>query len=254
MNRKDGIGTMKKYILIILGAISVLYGMLVLQVGSGTSFWLIWEAIGLCFFIWAIFVHKGFFAVYKKLGMLFHVLVAIGVMVLAILFDMIGTEFTAKGSPNLDYIIVLGAQVREDGPSVVLRYRLEAAIDYLNKNPDTICIVSGGQGKNEPFSEAEGMAEYLIANGIEQDRIVLEDESTSTVENIHNSKLLMELPYNGVGIVTNNFHVFRATQIAKAQGLEGVCGIAADSSVLYLPNNMLRECCGILKDWIMNNI
>jgi len=64
----------------------------------------------------------------------------------------------------------------------------------------------------------------------------------------------MELPYHGVGIVTNNFHLFRAVQIAKAQGMEGVCGIAADSSILYLPNNVLRECCGILKDWVMNHV
>ena len=245
---------MKIYILIILSVISVLYGILILQVGSGTSFWLIWEAIGLFFFLWAVLVHKGFFIEYKKLGLIFHVLVAMGVMVLAILCGMIGTKFAASGRPNLDYLIVLGAQVREDGPSIVLRYRLDAAIDYLAENPNTICIVSGGQGKNEPVSEAEGMAEYLIKNGIEENRIILEDKSTSTVENIQYSKVLIELPYNSVGIVTNNFHVFRGIQIAKAQGLEEVCGIAADSNVLYLPNNVLRECCGILKDWIMNNI
>lgn len=64
----------------------------------------------------------------------------------------------------------------------------------------------------------------------------------------------MKESYNGVGIVTNNFHVFRAVQLAKAQGLKGVSGIAADSNALYLPNNMLRECCGILKDWFMNHI
>ena len=154
---------------------------------------------------------------------------------------------------NLRYYI-LGAQVREDGPSVVLRYRLDAAIEYLNENPNTICIVSGGQGFNEPFSEADGMADYLIENGIEKSRILLEDESTNTLENIRNSKALMESSYNGVGIVTNNFHVFRAVQLAKAQGLENVCGIAADSSKIYLPNNVLRECCGILKDWLLNNI
>ena len=144
--------------------------------------------------------------------------------------------------------------MREDGPSVVLRYRLDTAISYLNENPNTICIVSGGQGFNEPFSEAEGMADYLIENGIEKSRILLEDESTNTLENIRNSKALMESSYNGVGIVTNNFHVFRAVQLAKAQGLENVCGIAADSSKIYLPNNVLRECCGILKDWLLNNI
>lgn len=245
---------MKKYILMILGILSVLYGILVLQVGSGTMFWLIWEVIGTFFLIWALLVHRDFFASHKKVKMIFHVLAAVAVVVLGTFCSMIAGEFSATGKQNLDYLIVLGAQVREDGPSVVLKYRLDAAINYLNENPDTICIVSGGQGFNEPVSEAEGMSDYLIENGIEKSRILLEDQSTNTVENIKNSKLLMETPYNGVGIVTNNFHVFRAVQIAKVQGLEGVCGIAADSNVLYLPNNMLRECCGILKDWIMNNI
>lgn len=245
---------MKKCILILLGILSVLYGVLVLQAGSGTGFWLIWEVIGVFFFLWAVLLHKKFFVMHKKTGMIFHVLVVVAFVVLATFCGMIAGEFSAKGTQNLDYIIVLGAQVREDGPSVVLRYRLDAAIDYLNENPDTTCIVSGGQGANEPFSEAEGMAEYLLEKGIEENRILLEDKSTNTVENIQNSNALMDGTYNGVGIVTNNFHVFRAVQIAKVQGLEGVCGIAADSNALYLPNNVLRECCGILKDWLMKNI
>lgn len=74
------------------------------------------------------------------------------------------------------------------------------------------------------------------------------------MENIQNGGKLLEETYESVGIVTNNFHVFRAVRIAKVQGLKGVCGIAADSNILYLPNNVLRECCGILKDWIMKNI
>lgn len=242
------------YILIILGILSGLYGILILQVGSGTSFWLIWEAIGLCFFGWAVLLYIGFFVTYPKIKTIFHGLVIVGVIVLVTLCGMIATEFTAVGNQNLDYIIVLGAQVRKDGPSVALRYRLDAAIDYLNENPSTVCIVSGGQGANEPFSEAEGMSEYLVKNGIEKNRILLEDKSTNTVENIRYSKELMELSYSNVGIVTNNFHMFRAVRIAKAQGLKGVSGIAADSSILYLPNNVLRECGGILKDWIMKNI
>lgn len=245
---------MTKYILIVLGVLSVLYGVLILRVGSGTGFWLVWEAIGLFFFLWAILSYKGFFVIHKKVGLIFHVFVIIGVIVLIILCGMIIGKFTSKGTKNLDYIIVLGAQVRENGPSVVLKYRLDTAIDYLNDNPNTICIVSGGQGANEPFSEAKGMAEYLLDRGVEEHRIILEDKSTNTAENIQNSKVLMEESYNGVGIVTNNFHVFRAVQIAKVQGLEGICGIAADSNVLYFPNNVLRECCGILKDWLMGNI
>ena len=243
-----------KYILVILGMLSAFYGILVLQVGSGTLFWLIWEAIGVIFLIWAFLLHRDYFEAHPKIRNTFRVLIISAVAVLVMFCGMISSEFTAKGNHNLDYIIVLGAQVREDGPSVVLRYRLDAAIEYLNENPNTICIVSGGQGFNEPFSEADGMADYLIENGIEKSRILLEDESTNTLENIRNSKALMESSYNGVGIVTNNFHVFRAVQLAKAQGLENVCGIAADSSKIYLPNNVLRECCGILKDWLLNNI
>ena len=244
----------KKYILVLLGILSVFYGILVLQVGSGTLFWLIWEMLGVFFLIWAFLLHRDYFEAHPKIRNTFRVLIISAVAVLVMFCGMISSEFTAKGNHNLDYIIVLGAQVREDGPSVVLRYRLDAAIEYLNENPNTICIVSGGQGFNEPFSEADGMADYLIENGIEKSRILLEDESTNTLENIRNSKALMESSYNGVGIVTNNFHVFRAVQLAKAQGLENVCGIAADSSKIYLPNNVLRECCGILKDWVLNNI
>ena len=130
--------------------------------------------------------------------------------------------------------------MRQNGPSIVLQYRLDKAIEYLNDNPDTICIVSGGQGCNEPCTEAQGMAEYLEKKGIPEARILLETESTTTVQNISNS-----MQYIGegatIGIITNNFHVFRAMQIAKKLGLTQVHGIAAKSSALYLPNNMLRE-------------
>lgn len=245
---------MRKYILMILGILSALYGILVLQVGSGTLFWLLWEVIGAFFLIWALLIHKEFFVLHKKIKLVFCVVVAMAVVVLATFCGMIIGEFSSTGKQNLDYMIVLGAQVHEDGPSVVLKYRLDAAIDYLNANPDTICIVSGGQGANEPFPEAKGMADYLTEHGIDEERILLEDKSTNTVENIKYSKALIKQSYDSVGIVTNNFHVYRAVQIAKVQGVEGICGIAADSNLLYLPNNMLRECCGILKDWIMKNI
>jgi uncharacterized SAM-binding protein YcdF (DUF218 family) len=103
---------------------------------------------------------------------------------------------------------------------------------------------------NEPFSEAKGMADYLIKKGVDPDRILLEDQSTNTVENILYSKKLLENDDQNVGVVTNNFHMFRAIHIAKAQGLKNVCGIAAPSNTVYLPNNVLRECLGILKDWM----
>ena len=117
---------------------------------------------------------------------------------------------------------------------------LDETILYLNENPETVCIVAGGQGKNEPYSEAYGMAQYLMQNGIDKDRILLEDQSKTTEENLRYSRKF--LPEGAkVGIITNDFHMFRALQIAQKQGLSDVCGIAADSTKFYLPNNMLRE-------------
>jgi len=153
---------------------------------------------------------------------------------------MVIHQMHAQGEDNLDYVIVLGAQVHADKPSVVLKYRLDEAILYLNENPETVCIVAGGQGKNEPYSEAYGMAQYLMQNGIDKDRILLEDQSKTTEENLRFSRKF--LPEDAeVGIITNDFHMFRALQIAQKQGLSDVCGIAADSTKFYLPNNMLRE-------------
>jgi len=241
-------------VLIILGIISVLYGVLILQVGSGTFFWLIWEVIGAGFLIWAILLHNGFWEVHKKLGTAFHSIIVLGAVLLTILCVLIATQFSSKGVQDLDYIIVLGAQVREDGPSTVLKYRLETALDYLNENPETVCIVSGGQGVNEPCTEAEAMAEYLVEHGIDKKRIILEDMSKNTMENIRNSKTFIDATSDTIGIVTNNFHMFRAVKLAEAQGLEDVYGIAAESNIVYLPNNVLRECLGIVKDWLVNHI
>ena len=245
---------MKRVILLILGIFSIIYGIFIFQVGSGTWFWIVWEVIGAFFILWSFLIYNGFFRRHKYIKKLFYVFVAITLTVLISLCSMIAGNFHSKGEEKLDYIIVLGAQVRESGPSVVLKHRLDAAISYLNENPTTQCIVSGSQGVNEPFSEAEGMYTYLVKNGISSDRIILEDKSTSTVENIRNSKVLLDDSYHSVGIVTNNFHTFRAVRIAKKQGLRNVSGIAAESNIFYLPNNVLRECCGILKDWLFGNI
>ena len=92
------------------------------------------------------------------------------------------------------------------------------------------------------------MKDYLVDQGIGEERILTEETSTSTLENIKNASQLMEAGYQSVGIVTNNFHVYRGTALAEKQGLKGVCGIAAGSKPLYLPNNLLREVFGIGKD------
>ena len=245
---------MKKIVLLILGLLSALYGMIVLSAGSGTMFWTIWEVLGAFFVIWAVLLHKRWFDKHKRLKILFYGCVITGMIFLGVLCTFIVRDCKSVGEKNLDYIIVLGAQVYEHGPSAILKYRLDEALEYLNENPDTICIVTGAQGYNEPRCEGDVMAEYLIGHNIESNRIIIENKATDTIENMNYSKMLMKENYNGVGIVTNDFHVFRAVQLANAQELKNVYGIAGESHPVYLPNNILRECLAIVKEVLKRNI
>ena len=102
-------------------------------------------------------------------------------------------------------------------------------------------FVSGGKGANEPFPEAQGMADYLKAHGIEEGRILQESKSKTTQENIVNSKKLIAGDNASVGIITTDFHMFRALQIAHDNGLDEAQGIAAGSPPDMLVNNMVRE-------------
>lgn len=165
--------------------------------------------------VWNFRVHGSVEKVPHPIKIFAGMIVCIGLLVFCIVEGCVISQMHADGRGGLDYIIVLGAQVRKDGPSPVLKYRLDKAVEYLNENPDTVCIVSGGQGSNEPWSEAEGMARYLQEKGIDTARILTEDQSQTTGQNITNSKKLMKEGAS-VGIVTNNFHVFRALQIAKS--------------------------------------
>lgn len=225
----------------VLAVLCVVYSWMVLATGSGTSFFLVWIGLALLFFLFGYSIWKSFWKKVPRLvkGICIAV-VAVGFTAFFIVEGCIISQMNEKGEAGLDYIIVLGAQVRESGPSAALKYRLDEAVEYLEDNPKTICIVSGGQGANEPYSEAEGMAQYLKEQGIDASRILLEDKSLNTEQNMEYSKALIK-DGASVGIITNDFHLFRAKQIARKYGLDNICGIAAKSTPVYLPNNMLRE-------------
>lgn len=234
----------KKYMMIclILGFLCLIYGLIVAIAGSGgTKFFVVWIGIAVIFFAFAGVLHMGLWEkIPQAVKWIAGIVCGIFLISFVVIEGLIISQMKAQGEPKLDYIIVLGAQVHADKPSVVLKYRLDEAILYLNENPETICIVSGGQGKNEPYSEAYGMEKYLTENGIDKERILLEDKSKTTEENLSNSRKY--IPEDAtVGIITNDFHMFRALQIAEKQGLSNVCGIAVDSTRFYLPNNMFRE-------------
>mgnify|MGYP004528970975 FL=1 len=228
-------------ILYLLATLSLIYGAVVRATGSGTMFFVVWIAIAVVLVLFGISLH---YRVWRKVPVwirrVLTGIVALGFAAFLIVEGCVISHMNDQGEDRLDYIIVLGAQVYEDGPSPVLKYRLDRAIEYLEQNPDTYCILSGGQGANEPMAEAQGMADYMIRQGISEIQLVIEPESTTTEENIANSMKHMRKGAS-VGIVTNDFHMFRALQIAHKQGLTDACGIAADSMQLYLVNNMLRE-------------
>ena len=241
-------------VLFALGAAAIGYGFLILAAASGTKFFAVWFLIG-AFFFWTGFMTFGrrWHAVPSAVRIALAVLVAAAVVVVAGGTACIMTHFQDRAPDGLDEIIVLGAQVRDSGPSRVLRSRLNAAASYLEENPDTVCIVSGGQGPNEPCTEAEAMKNYLVEKGIPEDQILLEDKSTTTVENLKFSSRFLNRREDSVGIVTNNFHMFRSLKLARKNGYRNCEGIAAGSTPLYLPNNILRECLGIVKEVVCGN-
>lgn len=242
-------------VFVLAGIFCICYGLFVAMVNSGSRFYLMWAAAGICLLGSAFLVHFG---MWDRAPVIIKRALAVGLLAGAALFVIVEgcilSRFHDKGRKDLDYIIVLGAQIKPEGPSRVLQYRLDAAYDYLTENKSALCILSGGQGRNEPCSEAEGMYRYLADKGIAPQRLILEDRSTDTSENIACSMALIGRTDAKVGIVTNNFHVFRGVRLAKAAGLTDVCGIAARSDPLFQLNNMVREFFGVVKDTVCGNM
>lgn len=239
----------------IIGILCILYGIMVLMIRSGTTFFVVWFALGAFFLLLGFLVHNHLL---EKLPKIFRTLLLIaicaGILVLAVCEGFVLRGFGSRAPAGLDYLIVLGAQVREDGPSAVLKYRLDAAAQYLQENNSTVCIVTGGKGAAEPFPEGQGMKDYLVKSGIPEDRVIVEDRALNTVQNIQYSMALMSSPNAPTAIVTNNFHVTRGLALARGQGLTDVYAIAAPSDPLFLPNNMLREFFGLTKDFLLGNL
>lgn len=151
-------------------------------------------------------------------------------------------------------VIVLGAMVRGDQPSRMLRDRLNAAAAYLDKHPAAVCIVSGGQGADEDYSEAYVMRKYLVEQkGIDPARIRLEERSTSTYENIRYSMEIIrqEGLCDGVAIATQEFHQYRASTMARQAGASAVGAITCHSPLHLLLCYWVRECAAICRLWIL---
>lgn len=139
-------------------------------------------------------------------------------------------------------VVILGCQVKGTQPSLMLTKRLEAAKEYLDQNPKAVCIPSGGMGNGELVSEAQAMKTWLMDHGIDESRIYLEDQSGDTVENIKNSKEIMEkegLPQEMI-LVSDGFHQYRASLIAQKQGV-AAGAVSAQTPWYTLATYWMRE-------------
>ncbi len=261
----------------------IYYIVIVIYSGFTTSFSGIWlvGAVFLGLLSWAAWFCRR----HPKKLPLWMPVSAVTLMMASLVIFCVVAVFVFLGAAssdvaNLDYVIVLGAKVKEEGISNSLKERLDKAIEYSQDNPATVLILSGGQGPDEPRSEAHVMYDYLVYNGVPQEQLVLENVSTSTVENIAYSKALIDHleekkeaqivkgpgiaapgPYIQVedkplqiGVLTSNFHVYRAKQIAKKWGIQDAHGISARSDWILFPHLCVRECAAILKDKLMGNM
>ncbi|WP_051234189.1 YdcF family protein [Butyrivibrio sp. NC3005] len=235
------------------------YSIVIFAVGSGTFSFAMWLFLSAVFGTLFLLVKKDKWnSIPKWIRKVALSLLTIFALVIMVCQGLIISDFFDKADKNLDYIIVLGAQMKSYGPSYVYRERLDEAYQYLIENENTICVLTGGKGFNEPVAEGEGGRDYLLKKGIPAGRIIVENKSVNTRENVRGALKQMglskapeeELRKIRIGIITNNFHVFRGVYIAKKVTKANICGIAAPAHPAYLPNNLLRESFGILKDFI----
>ena len=190
------------------------------------------------------------FPVFAKLAArVFSVCLIIGLLVVGSTEALIIHASFGDPKEEVQYMVVLGAKVNADGPSVSLWDRICGAYEYLEEHPEVIAVVSGGQGTDEPITEAECMYRELVSLGIDPKRILREEEATSTWENFKFSLDLIEektgIRPAKLGVLSSEYHLFRASLFAKACGVEFVGIPAKTSRASQTINHFMREVAGV---------
>ena len=319
-------------ILSIMGVLSLVYfGIIVVYSGIETSMAWFWPALGISCFLLAEglrFYQQNRRRVPLRIPVTIVTLCITGLVVFVGLQVLIFSGMIRTDPEHLDYLIVLGAKVREDDISASLKRRLDKAIFYAQEHPETKLVLSGGRGADEPTTEAMAMAEYLRYNGVAPEQMLLENYSTNTKENMLCSKTVIEyqrelekemrrearrqeqirrmelerfirkleghaevlrstsqtvdfrlpkvpvrhiqlareetpammlpeiLPDKplDIGVLTSNFHLYRAMRIGERCGLKELRGVSASADPVLFIHMCVRESFAILKDRFMGNM
>ena len=157
-----------------------------------------------------------------------------------------GAHDSITGEPKV--MVILGCKVESWGPSILLQDRLDKALDYLEHHPDLTIVASGGQGPDEHQSEAQCMYDYLTDHGVDGNQILLEDQSHNTRENLQFAQEIAQEQGMGeeIAVVTQGFHMYRATQLAKAAGFTPY-SLVAETEPLLFPEYYGRELLSLTK-------
>ncbi len=239
-----------KYLLIVLGFTVLVDAIYISTVSNGNlGLWLTY-AVGIflvfcgIFSEWIVKRVPGFMKYFFSVGFTVYF-----VFVLALYgFGSVDTVDYEE-----DALVILGAGIRGETVSQTLKNRLDAAIDYHKYNPESVIVVSGGQGSGEAITEAEAMERYLIANGIPEDKILQEDQSTSTEENFNFSKAILDEHFDSdyrIAYITNDFHTYRASLRARFAGFNESTHCHADTPFTSILPNGLREVLGVMEMWV----
>ena len=241
-----------RWILIALGALLTLDTILVQTISNPNLGVYLPTIIGLPLLLIGLFWKpvSAFFATHA--GKIIRWLLIGGYAAFAISFGIVAAKVAGysaqKPEPGADAVIVLGAAVRGDVPSATLAARLDCALEYLKKSPETRAIVTGGQGDGENVTEASAMRAYLEARGIDSERIYEEDQSASTLENLQNAQEILKefFPEEArILVVSSDYHLYRAKLVAQKLGLN-VETMGSRSVVYLLPNFYLREYAAVM--------
>ena len=204
-------------------------------------------ALGIMFFIAGIKLEDMSFTVKK--WSFFVLFLSLWAVVVSSYYILLHGKSTAREEKVL---IVLGCKVRGDEPSIALVKRVNSAYNHLLCNPESVAILSGGQGRDENLSEALCMKQMLCDRGISESRLLLEDKSINTDENIRFSAEIIkrENLQSNVAVVSSEYHLYRAKRICRKYGLNAA-GVNSRTRLDLLPTFLLREAMAVVKDFII---
>ena len=242
--------TMKiiRLILLIAGVLLLANAAILLPMINLTIGWYLQAALSAALIAYA--------ALFKKIPRKLHIAAAC-LSLIPIVFASFLAIYgnTGRVSHDEDAVIVLGAGVRGETVSRLLAHRLHAAADYWQQNPAAYIVVTGGLGNRATITEAEAMARFLAErHGIPRERILLEDQSTSTYENLIFARAILEERLQReftVVVVSNDFHMYRAARLAQQVGLDAT-RIGARTDWYTWPVNYLREMTAVVNAWLRN--